>query len=83
MLATLRTASAVAELRRGEGGERGIRTLGTREGTAVFETVAFDRSAISPLNRGAKVEFQTVLQVKDPVFFAYFCNSWRLKKALG
>ncbi len=41
-------------------GERGIRTLGTREGTAVFETVAFDHSAISPFNRAAKVEFQTV-----------------------
>ena len=33
------------------GGERGIRTLGTREGTTIFETVAFDHSAISPLFR--------------------------------
>ena len=30
------------------GGERGIRTLDTREGITIFETVAFDRSAISP-----------------------------------
>ena len=30
------------------GGEGGIRTLGTREGTTVFKTVAFDRSATSP-----------------------------------
>ena len=31
------------------GGERGIRTPGTRWGTAVFKTAAFDRSAISPV----------------------------------
>ena len=31
------------------GGERGIRTLDTREGITIFETVAFDHSAISPL----------------------------------
>ncbi len=30
------------------GGERGIRTLGTCEGTTVFETAPFDRSGISP-----------------------------------
>ena len=36
-----------AELRV-HGGEGGIRTLGTREGTTVFKTVAFDRSATSP-----------------------------------
>ncbi len=30
------------------GGERGIRTLGTRESTSVFKTDAFDHSAISP-----------------------------------
>ena len=32
-----------------DGGERGIRTLDTREGITIFETVAFDHSAISPL----------------------------------
>ena len=31
------------------GGERGIRTLDTRKGITIFETVAFDHSAISPL----------------------------------
>ena len=64
-------------------GERGIRTLGTREGTAVFETVAFDHSAISPFNRAAKVEFQTVLQEIDPINFAYFCNYGNQRKPEG
>ena len=31
-------------------GETGIRTLGTREGTTVFETAPIDRSGISPLH---------------------------------
>ena len=69
-----------------EGGEGGIRTLGTREGTAVFETVAFDHSATSPFvltlaqlwgvgrMRGAKVEFHSILQGKDPINFIYFCS---------
>jgi hypothetical protein len=30
------------------GGEGGIRTHGTREGTTVFETVPFDHSGTSP-----------------------------------
>ena len=30
------------------GGERGIRTLGTRKGTTVFETAPFDHSGTSP-----------------------------------
>ena len=30
------------------GGEAGIRTLGAREGSTVFETAAFDHSATSP-----------------------------------
>ncbi len=34
------------------GGERGIRTHGPRKGTTVFKTVAFNRSAISPLCLG-------------------------------
>ncbi len=33
------------------GGEGGIRTLGTRKGTTVFETAPFDRSGTSPLLR--------------------------------
>src|SRR3954454_13363941 len=32
----------------GDGGEGGIRTLGTRKGTTVFETAPFDRSGTSP-----------------------------------
>ena len=31
-----------------EGGEGGIRTLGTREGTLVFETSTFGHSVTSP-----------------------------------
>jgi hypothetical protein len=31
------------------GGERGIRTLGSRKGSTVFETAPFDRSGISPI----------------------------------
>ena len=30
------------------GGKRGIRTLGTRKGTTVFETVPIDHSGIFP-----------------------------------
>ncbi len=33
------------------GGETGIRTLGTREGTTVFETAPFDHSGTSPRGR--------------------------------
>jgi hypothetical protein len=33
------------------GGEGGIRTHGTREGTPVFKTGAFNRSATSPLRK--------------------------------
>ena len=33
-------------------GERGIRTLGAREGSTVFETVRFNHSRISPQNTG-------------------------------
>ena len=31
------------------GGETGIRTLGTRKGTTVFETAPIDHSGISPV----------------------------------
>ena len=34
--------------RKPNGGETGIRTLGAREGTTVFETAPFDRSGTSP-----------------------------------
>ena len=34
---------------RESGGEEGIRTPGTREGSTVFKTAAIDRSATSPL----------------------------------
>ena len=40
-------------------GKRGIRTLDTRKGTTVFETVPIDHSGIFPMAyyfRGAKVE---------------------------
>ena len=33
---------------RNSGGETGIRTLGPREGTTVFETAPFDHSGTSP-----------------------------------
>ena len=35
------------------GGEGGIRTLGTRKGTTVFETAPFDRSGTSPQDKRA------------------------------
>ena len=34
------------------GGETGIRTLGTREGSTVFETAPFDHSGTSPRGSG-------------------------------
>lgn len=43
---------AVVKTLAGEGGKRGIRTLGTRKGTTVFETAPFDRSGISPESLG-------------------------------
>ena len=36
----------------GSGGETGIRTLGTREGSTVFETAPFDHSGTSPRGSG-------------------------------
>ena len=39
---------ACAKASAGEGGKRGIRTLGTVARTTVFETVPFDRSGIFP-----------------------------------
>lgn len=37
------------------GGETGIRTLGTREGSTVFETAPFDHSGISPRGSGGAI----------------------------
>ena len=37
------------------GGERGIRTLGEVAPTTIFETVAFDHSAISPLKHSHNI----------------------------
>ena len=52
-------------------GKRGIRTLGTRKGTTVFETVPIDHSGIFPLIFGfsmckstQKNRIYTVLNVK-------------------
>ena len=45
--------AAYAKASAAEGGERGIRTLGTVARTTVFETVTIDRSAISPGRRVA------------------------------
>ena len=39
------------------GGESGIRTRGEVAPTTIFETVAFDRSAISPLVRSYNITF--------------------------
>ncbi len=38
----------VDKSQRDNGGETGIRTLGPREGTTVFETAPFDHSGTSP-----------------------------------
>src|SRR5690242_19331099 len=48
-----------------DGGEGGIRTHGPREGTPVFKTGAFNRSATSPagLERGRKL-LQSLLPVQ-------------------
>ena len=45
-------------------GERGIRTPGALADTTVFKTAAFDRSAISPVLRGAKVALFFILSSK-------------------
>ena len=37
------------------GGETGIRTLGTREGSTVFETAPFDHYGISPQGSGGAI----------------------------
>ena len=52
-------------------GKTGIRTLGTRKSTTVFETVPFDRSGIFPFwsNQAAKVAVISVLLGKVREFF--------------
>ena len=47
------TATCLHARQRAKSGERGIRTLGAREGSAVFKTAALNRSAISPGGREA------------------------------
>src|SRR5437588_1512677 len=42
------------------GGEGGIRTHGTRKGSTVFETAAFDHSATSPSRTYPKIPGQVV-----------------------
>jgi hypothetical protein len=49
------------------GGETGIRTLGTREGSTVFETAPFDHSGTSP--RGHETRLVTQ-RVEGKVLFA-------------
>ena len=41
-------------------GERGIRTLGAREGSTVFETARFNRSRISPVAKIKYFEADTI-----------------------
>lgn len=52
-------------------GKTGIRTLGTRKSTTVFETVPIDRSGIFPFwsNQAAKVAVISVLLGKVREFF--------------
>ena len=50
-----------------DGGETGIRTLGTREGSTVFETAPFDHSGTSP--RGHETRLVTQ-RVEGKVLFA-------------
>ena len=45
----------------GEGGKRGIRTLGTVARTTVFETVPFDRSGIFPVESQTNIFFSVYL----------------------
>lgn len=45
-----------------DGGEGGIRTHGTREGTTVFETVPFDHSGTSPLKGAGRCSRSGLLE---------------------
>ncbi len=55
-------------------GKTGIRTLGTRKGTTVFETVPIDRSGIFPRVCECKVRtFFLFDQILEDVFCELFC----------
>ena len=55
------------------GGERGIRTPGTRERTIDFESTAFDHSAISPWYKGEdSIDFHILQVTKFIYFFSCF-----------
>ncbi len=49
-------------------GKTGIRTLGTRKGTTVFETVPFDRSGIFPCGCGCKI---TIIFSADKIILCF------------
>jgi hypothetical protein len=51
------------------GGETGIRTLGTREGSTVFETAPFDHSGTSPRGQARRTLATQVAQgvIRAPV----------------
>ena len=62
----------------GTGGERGIRTPGTRERTIDFESTAFDHSAISPWYGGEDSVDLHFLQVSNFIhFFSGFKISYQ------
>jgi hypothetical protein len=68
LLLIARLAAAERPTRRCAIGESGIRTHGAREGSTVFKTVAFNRSAISPglrLGRGDELDPRCSLRVAD------------------
>ncbi len=49
-------------------GKTGIRTLGTRKSTTVFETVPFDRSGIFPCGCGCKI---TIIFSADKIILCF------------
>ena len=57
--ARVRPVAVILNLRK-NGGETGIRTLGPREGTTVFETAPFDHSGTSP--RGVRARLKRIEQ---------------------
>jgi hypothetical protein len=56
---------------RKSGGETGIRTLGTREGSTVFETAPFDHSGTSPRRYGVAA-FKGVIEGVQERFHSSF-----------
>ena len=59
----------------GTGGERGIRTPGTRERTIDFESTAFDHSAISPWYGGEDSVDLHLLQASN---FIHFFSAFKI-----